>query len=106
MFGLWRRRCGTELTRAALSLVQFGHTERAEEILGGAVGLSVQGSLVRALMVVLIVALIVCSLQAHMHASVRSCARCTFCSLQAHHRQQGASMDAWCQSPCWQCWQC
>lgn len=45
MCGLWRRRCKVELTRACLTLVQAGHWERAEELLGEAVRQGQQGLL-------------------------------------------------------------
>jgi hypothetical protein len=37
MYGLWRRRCHADLTRACLTLVQAGQWERGEELLGEAV---------------------------------------------------------------------
>ncbi|KAL6746236.1 hypothetical protein V8C86DRAFT_2445362, partial [Haematococcus lacustris] len=45
MYGLWRRRCTTEITRAALSLVQAGQLDKAEEVLGEATRAAAQGML-------------------------------------------------------------
>eukprot|EP00983_Pelagomonas_calceolata_P123928 1161053-Pelagomonas_calceolata.AAC.2 len=34
--GLWRRRCNSEVTKSALSFIQTGHLELAQELLGDA----------------------------------------------------------------------
>jgi len=34
--GLWRRRCNSEVTKSALAMIQTGHLELAEELLGDA----------------------------------------------------------------------
>ncbi len=36
LYGLWRKRCQSEVTRTSLWLLQTGHVETAEELLGGA----------------------------------------------------------------------
>jgi transformation/transcription domain-associated protein len=46
MFGLWRKRCTTEVTRAALSLVQAGQLDRAEEVLGETMRMMAHGGMI------------------------------------------------------------
>lgn len=44
MWGLWRKRCLSHITKAALALVQSGQLERAEEVVGMAVHGTVTGT--------------------------------------------------------------